>query len=377
MIDYDCFPRGLASGKAFCNRVQERQRLHDNIQAKQHTLIMSPRRYGKTSLIKFTAQETGVLFGEADLFVAIDANNIEHQIMTAIKNIISQVNTPIEQALDILRQFFIKIGSKWTVGTQGINIALIPANEHDAATTIREGLQALDDLLEKKSVSAIFFLDEMQEVGQVAEGKSIEGALRHVAQQTKNLTFIFSGSNRHLLSNMFYDKARPLYKLCDRMILNRISKQDYEKHINKFIQKKWHQSLTSESFDKLIQLTQRHPFYVNNLCRRILISNQKTLPSIKQIENIWIDMVKEERQELVREMSSLSHGQRQILIAIAKGNNKALTSKLFLQQVNMSGSSVNDAVKQLEANDYIEKQEDDTYSFIDPLLFSAIQLYYQ
>ena len=50
-MDYNVyFPRGIATGIAFCNRENERQRLIKNINSRQHTLIMSPRRYGKTSL---------------------------------------------------------------------------------------------------------------------------------------------------------------------------------------------------------------------------------------------------------------------------------------------------------------------------------------
>jgi len=370
------FPRGIASGDAFCNRLNERKRLIANIKSRQHTLIISPRRYGKTSLVRYAVKETKVLFGEADLFVAIDAQNIEQQIISGIKKIISEINTPIEQLLDIIRQYFVKISAKWTVGTQGVNIALIPEKNMDPAVTIKEGLEALEELLVKKNLQAVFFLDEMQEIGEVAEGKGIEGALRHVAQQTKNLSFVFSGSNRHLLSNMFYDKARPLYKLCDRLILNRIDAIHYKSHINKYAVKKWGGKFSNDAIDTLMMLTQRHPFYVNGLCRRMFESQSKTVPEPEKIESIWIEMVKEERQELAREMSALSPGQRRILVSIAVGYNKELTSKLFLKKVNMAGSSVNEAVSVLKEGDYLEKQENGIYRFIDPLLLSALKHYY-
>src|SRR5262249_7723794 len=157
---------------------------------------------------------------------------IEQQILTGVKKIISEVSTSIEQILEIIRQFFKKTSAKWTVGTQGVNIALIPESTNDPATNIMEALQALEGLLRKKKQRAVFFIDEVQEIGEVAEGKGIEGALRHVAQQTQYLSLIFSGSNRRLLANMFYDKARPLYKLCDRILLDRIDPSHYEKHIN-------------------------------------------------------------------------------------------------------------------------------------------------
>ncbi len=377
IMNYDTyFPRGIANGEAFCNREKERKKLIANIKSRQHTLIMSPRRYGKTSLVKYAIEETNTILGEADLFVAVDAKHIEHQIITAIKNVIRQINTPIEQTLEILRQFFINISAKWTVGTQGVNIALTPEKDLDHATAIKEALLALDSLLEKKKGYAVFFIDEMQEIGEVAEGKGIEGAIRHVAQQTRSLSFVFSGSSRHLLAKMFYDKARPLYKLCDRMILDRIDEQAYNTHINKYINKKWGADLDDAAFKTIMTNTSRHPFYVNSLCRRILEVSTKKPPMEDEVQQLWNAIVNEERQELGREMAVLSPGQRKILVAIANGENKGFTSKKFLHKVNMTGSSVSEAIKILIEGDYLEKLEDGSARFIDPLLLSALKNYY-
>ncbi len=370
------FPRGVAKGSAFCNRENERKRLISNIRSRQHTLIMSPRRYGKTSLVKYAVKEMGILYGEADLFIAVDAERIEQQILTAVKKIISEVSTSVEQVLETIRQYFKKTSTRWTVGTQGINIALIPENNQDPAITIMEALNALEDLLSKKNMQAVFFIDEVQEIGEIAEGKGIEGALRHVAQQTRFLSFIFSGSNRRLLANMFFDKARPLYKLCDRIILERIHESAYIKHMNKLARKRWGCDIDNDALETIFSLTERHPFYINGLCLHLWDANYERPPTIKDIHMYWTQMVKEERQEIMRELSALSMGQRKILIAISEGHIRELTGKAFLKQVNMTSSSVVEAVSVLEKRDYIEKLENDTYHIIDPLVATALRLYY-
>ncbi|TAK75197.1 MAG: ATP-binding protein [Gammaproteobacteria bacterium] len=370
------FPRGIAKGNAFCNRENERNRLIANIKSRQHTLIMSPRRYGKTSLVKYAVDELPILFGEADLFVAVDAKRVEQQILAGVKKIISEINTPIEQVLEIIRQYFKKTSAKWTVGTQGVNIALIPEGSNDPATTIMEALQALEDLLSKKNKQAVFFLDEIQEIGEVAEGKGIEGALRHVAQQTHYLSFVFSGSNRHLLARMFYDKARPLYKLCDRIVLDRIDEQHYRKHINKLARKRWNSNLDDSVLEALFTLTERHPFYMNGLCLRLWESDLKRAPSSEDARIYWINMVTEERQEIARELSTLSAGQRKILIAITEGHTRELTGKVFLNKIYMTSSSVVEALKILEQRDYIERKTNGEYHFIDPLMAAALRLYF-
>lgn len=370
------FPRGLAKGDAFCNREMERMRLINNIKSCQHTLITSPRRYGKTSLVKFAVNEMNILFGEADLFVAIDAKRVEQQILMGIKTIINELNSSTEQVLEIIRQYFKKISAKWTIGTQGVHLALIPENNSDSATTIMEALNALEDLLCKKKTKAVFFIDEIQEIGEVAEGKGIEGALRHVAQQTRFLSLIFSGSNRHLLAKMFYDKARPLYKLCDRIVLDRINETNYKNHINKLAKKRWNTNLNDKSLTTLFLLTERHPFYMNGLCRHLWESDMEVSPLSDDINRYWAKMVNEERQEIIRELVALSAGQRKILVAIAKGDTKSLTGKEFLNKINMTSSSIVEALRVLQDGDYIEKDENGHYHLIDPLIATALKFHF-
>ena len=370
------FPRGIASETAFCNRVEERKRLIHNIKTGQHTLLMSPRRYGKTSLVNYAVKEVNLPVGDADLFVAVDARHIEQRILAGIKMAMNHACSSTEQLLKSLRDYFKTVDSQWTIGTQGINLVLTPTTkESDPATNIMEALLALEYLLKQKNKRGILFLDEMQEIGEVAEGKGIEGAIRHVAQQSKYLSFIFSGSNRHLLSHMFYDKARPLYKLCDRIILERISAKDYEKHLNKICKVKWKKAMPSASLAKIFELTERHPYYVNNLCLRLWESALKQPPSASQVEATWLDYAKEERLEVARELSGLSTGQRKILIEIAAGFTTKITGKEFLKKVNMTSSSVTELLQNLEQKDYIEKHAKE-YSLIDPLVKTMLNVYF-
>ncbi len=370
------FPLGLASGAAFCNREAERAQLAANIRSGKHTLIMSPRRYGKTSLVKYTVDEIKALYAEADLFIAVDPLRIEQQILAAIKRMLSQVTSSKEQVLEILRQYFKKLNAQWTIGTQGVNVTLVPEKDTDVAINVMEALGALEDVLSKKKVTGVMFIDEMQEIGEVAEGAGIEGAIRHIAQKSKYLVFVFSGSRRHLLSQMFYNKARPLYKLCDRIQLSHISEQAYEKHLLKLSQKRWGEKISTAAMQVLFQLTARHSYYMNALCAK-LWSEGRSLPTEKQILTTWNDMVVEERQEISRELSTLSQGQRKLLIAIAHGQDTLLTGRAHLAAINMSSAAVIEALKQLQTRDYIEKQPNNHYTLIDPLMATALRLYFE
>src|SRR5689334_9795680 len=93
------FPLGLAKGKAFCNRVLERKQLKNNIERNKHTIVISPRRYGKSSLVLYSIEENAFVYERVDLFVAVSAKTIEDQILKGVKNLITKVTTAPEQAV--------------------------------------------------------------------------------------------------------------------------------------------------------------------------------------------------------------------------------------------------------------------------------------
>lgn len=367
------FPKGLALGEAFCNREQERATLKYNIEKGNHTLIKSPRKYGKTSLVMRVMQEFNMPFGEADLFVTNTAKRAEQQILKTVKTIISKVCSPLEQGLKVIRDYLSHISPRWTIGTQGIDVVLIPDEGNDSATNIMEALMALERLLAQKKTTAVIFIDEIQEIGKLSESKALEGAIRHVAQKTKYLVFVFSGSNRHLLTNMFEDDSRPLYKLCDKIVVERIAKEHYKKHLNKFAQKQWEKSLSEEFFHEIEKLTEWHSYYVNLLCSKLWCFD--SVPTKDRMLKVWEELVQIDRVDIIKALRSLSVGQQKILIEIALGYQSKLTGKEFLQKVNMSGSSVIEGVVVLEQQDYIE-QKKDKYRLIDPLIKSAINMHY-
>lgn len=375
----DYFPLGIAKGHSFCNRVNERQRLVQNIKAHQHTLITSPRRYGKTSLVTFVLEKLGMPYAKVDLFVALDAKACEEQLIHGIQRLFNQISTKPEKILNHIKDYFIQTKKKWTIGFKGINLELIPDRDNDSATNIMDILLALETVLAKKRQRAVLFIDEFQEIGALPSAKALEGAIRHVAQETKYLLLIFSGSNRHLLTHMFDDKSQPLYMLCERIILERISKGHYIEFINKVAQKTWKKSLSTEILSTIFTLTEQHPYYINVLCNALWKTYEgKSPPSnIEIIKKFWQEYIYMERTRISKELSYLSFGQRKILTAISFGHTTELTGKSFLQKVGITGPSVITGLDVLEEQDLVGKKEDGSYFIIDPLIKASLQFFYQ
>lgn len=375
----DYFPLGIAKGNAFCNRVTERQHLVKNIKAHQHTLITSPRRYGKTSLVLFVLEKLGIPYAKVDLFVALDAKACEEQLITGIQRLFHQISSKPERILGQVRDYFASTKKRWTIGFKGIHLEMVPEKDSDSAINIMDALLALESVLAKKRQRAVLFIDEFQEIGALPSAKALEGAIRHVAQETKYLLLIFSGSNRHLLTHMFDTKSRPLYLLCERIILDRINENHYANFIQKVAIKTWKKPISPETLGTILTLTERHPFYVNALCNAIWknYEDKAQPPTVEAVKKLWKEYIYTERTRISRELSYLSFGQRKILTAISFGYTTELTGKNFLQRVGITGPSVISALDVLEEHDLIGKKDDGSYFTIDPLMKASLQFFYQ
>ena len=369
------FPLGLAEGESFCNRVQERKKLQNNINNSTNTVIVSPRRFGKSSLILYVLNEIKISYGRVDLFVALDEATVAREIIDGVNCLLNLVAGKPELIISSMKEILKNVSTKWSIGTDGVSIELTRKEKKDNALAVRDALIILDEVLKKKKKRAVFFIDEFQEIAVVAEAKGIEGAIRSVAEKSRNLVFIFSGSNRHALSSMFDDRSRPLYMLCDKITLGRIEKEDYVTFINKAAIKKWGKPLTNGFFDKLFNFTEMHTYYVNLICGR-LFSEKNSLPTASAVEESWWKYVIEEKTRTSIELSKLSLIQKKTLILIANGQVNNLTSKDVLEKISTTSASVIKALKSLTAKDYVYETEEGNHRIVDPLIQSSISKFF-
>ena len=272
----------------------------------------------------------------------------------------------VEKIVNSIKRYLKNLKPKIDIGSSALKLELTVDNDIDPATNVKEALLLLEKLLEEKDMQAIILMDEFQSVGILSKGTGIEAAIRHVAQKTKHLTILFSGSNRKMLKTMFEDENRPLYKLCWKIQLKRIESKYYCEHFQKAAIFLWKKKLNEKVINEILSLTERHPFYVNKLCDRLWSLNQKKPPDITEVTQAWIEIIEEEKSDVVKDILQLSAGQKAVLTKIAKAVLQ-LTNKKTILSLKMTSSSIITAIEGLEEKDIIEKQED-KYQIINPIL---------
>jgi hypothetical protein len=350
MIDY--FPSKLAFGVQFCNRKKEKAFLEANIAKCRHTVLIAPRRYGKSSLILNVINGLNMPFASVDLFLAHDDKAVTKRILLGVSQAVSQIMPLNQKILSKLQALFGKF--RVSLGARSFNIDIsYDTSGLDPVDQVFSGLQALSLLVEEQNRKLIFFVDEFQDISEAASSKSIQGAIRHIAQETSNITFIFSGSNRRLLTELFDDKSKPLYLLCDMMPLERMSSNDYFAHLKKLGKKQWGDVLPTMIFDKIMSLTELHPYYVNLLCNELW--KMKKMPVIDDVFNAWHACYETHADRLRADLDKLTTKQQDVLKALALHQVTEPTSHQFVSVAKISASSISQIIKALLDKDMIYK----------------------
>lgn len=352
------FPLGKAYGAAFCNRTEETDKLVGHINNGKHTVMVAPRRYGKSSLCEKAFLQSALPYTKIDFHLAITEKDLERFIINAVIRLIGQAIGKIDKFTTTIKNFTKHLSPKFALGTKHMHLELEVTNQSTPAENVCEAILLLDKLLSEKDQRAILLLDEFQEVGTISRGKGIEGAIRSAAQETKRLSIVFSGSNPHLIKRMFEDERRPLYKLCRKLVLHRITKEHYRAHLDKAANLMWQQVLTEDTFNKIIELSERHPHYLNHLCDILWSSTKKSLPIVNDVISAWSEVCEEEQSDLIKDFLTLSENQKKVLKYIATAGGSNLYSSEAAKIMDIPQGSVRGAIEYLLEKDFIEKHND-------------------
>ncbi len=360
------FPTGIVTGDAFCNRENERRYLKKRLDQNAHVVLMSPRRYGKSSLItQFTLDQT-IPFAAVDLLPATSGKYVKNAILDGVTQLLTSVMPRLKKSKQKLMSHFSRMNPVIELSALGQKIKLHP-EEKTYEETIMKLLLNLDAALKELNQRAIFVMDEFQQIATLENSHSLEASIRHAVERSRYVFYTFSGSNRTLLEEMFRNEDRPLYHLCDEMKLDRISREYYIPFIRKASKYNWQETLPDKNINEILSLADCHPYYVNRLCRTLW--DLKSPPNLETIKDTWHDYVETQKQDWVSSMiSKLTVNQRNVLAGLAKTPEKKPRGKDFVNKLEMSSSSVQRTIESLLKEDLIYKNKDGFYTVLNPAI---------
>jgi len=352
------------SSDYFCDRVQETKEIIRTLTNGNNLAIISPRRMGKTGLIEHCFHQDEIRNHYYTFFIDIYATDTLKEFVYKLgKEIFNTLKPKGKQFIDV---FFSMISSlrpafklDSLTGTPTFDIGIGEINQ--AVFTLEEIFKYLEAADER----CIVAIDEFQQIGQYPE-TNIEAILRTHIQKCNNTSFIFAGSQRHLMQNIFFSSSRPFYQSVNLMQLEAISEEEYVRFVRRQFTSN-QKEIPDELVSKVYHLFEGHTWYIQNIFNELFsLTDENEICTLelaqKAIEN-KIDSYKPLYQST---LSLLPERQKEILYAIAKeGKATAITSGTFIKKHGLlSQSSVQTAVKQLFDKEIITS-ENNVYQVYD------------
>ena len=329
----------LATEMEFTDREKESAQLASNFRSLVNTIIVSPRRWGKTSLVNRVAEQ--LLETESDLKICqIDLFNIRTQeefYLTLASEILKSTSSKWEELAQNAKEFLSRLLPRISFSPDAQSEISFGIDWEELKKNPDEILDLAETIAVKQGIKIVVCIDEFQSLADFEEPLAFQKKLRSHWQRHTHVTYCLYGSKRHMLLDVFTNPSMPFYKFGDLMFLEKISEAKWVE----FIQRRFTETSKEIGNDDAVlitQLTEYHSYYVQQLAQQVwLRTGQKCTSSI----------VSEAHQGIVNQLSllfvniteSLSNTQLNFLKALLSGE-KQLSSQNTLQHYKL-GTSAN------------------------------------
>lgn len=275
--------------------------------------LFALRRLGKTGLIHHVFHQLSrskkYVCIYTDIFHTTSLKEFTNNLATAIYNRFPEKKGIGHRFLSILKLLRPVISYDAMTGSPEIMLDLSLPREYEKT------IQQLFAFLDKQNVQVVIAIDEFQQITAYPE-KNTEALLRTYMQQLKNCRFIFCGSNHSIMAEIFNNAKRPFYASCNTVPVGFISEQEYSQFIkDQFAAYK--RKISSEAVEHILQFTNTHTFYVQNLCNHVFASGIKHV-NIDEVINACGEVLRLWENNFFQYRSLLTKAQWELLTAIAK-----------------------------------------------------------
>ena len=351
----------------FCDRVEELVQLEKSLTNQLNVVLTSSRRMGKTSLVDFVFNKPAI----SDEYITIFVDILQ---TTTFREFIFSLGTAVfdavasrsekwrKQFVTFMKSLSGSFGYDPIQNTPTFDVRLgdIQLPEY----TLREIFQYLESVDKR----CLVVIDEFQQITRYPE-KNVEEILRTHIQKLSNANFVFSGSRRRLMEEMFFSAKRPFYQSAKPLRLEAINQDVYFDFAQSHFQQA-EKDISKEAFTYVYETFWGVTLYVQRLMKDAYIDTLSgTTCDIDMVKRLTDNYIRENDSHLREQLSFVTEAQKELLYAIhTEGQVQSITSSAFNRKHRLrSPSSTQSAALKLLEYDLITRKEK-TYSLSDPLM---------
>lgn len=356
----------LVDKENFVNRVEERKQLKELLGSGINVMLISPRRWGKSSLVKVAMDE--LVQENKDIRVCyIDAFSIKTEAefyQTFAKEVIATSASTLEKRLEDIKHFLKGISPSITLKSDSTDSMSFDLKFDLADRDIMEVLELPEKIAVAKGLRIVVCIDEFQQLAQLSGYKDMEGKMRSVWQKQHSVSYCFYGSKRHMMLDIFNNSSNPFYRFGQVLFLQKIKKEEWIPFIVTSFRKTG-KSISEEQADKLCEIVKCHSWYLQQLCYFVWSGTSDTVTD-ETIEVRTQQLVDTNMPMFMNDTENLTAAQTNMLRAVADGEYRFNSQPVVRKYELGSAQTITRNKRMLSEKDFIEK-EGNRYVFSDPI----------
>lgn len=354
-------------GNTFTDRKEETNRLKMNFLYGVNTILISPRRMGKTSLVEKVCSlvESDTLkIAKIDAFGCRSENDFINAFATAV---VRATSSKWEEWMENAKTFLSRFIPKISIGQDPLTDFSI-ALEYNRANTVTEDILQLPETIAKqKGIKIVICIDEFQQIADFPDSITFQKKLRSVWQLQSNVSYCLYGSKKHMMEKMFQSQSHPFYRFGDLFYLDKISETDWVEYIcDRF--RVTGKEISRELASEICTVTDRYSSYVQQLAWLVWLRTDKH--ATKEDFEFGIDRMLDACEPLfIQQTESLSAYQMNFLRALANGVHTGFTRSEILDTYQLgTAANISRLKKALTEKDLIMMTAPKKLEISDPIL---------
>jgi len=361
------FVFGMAvNGANFIGRERECERLRMNFTHGVNTILMSPRRWGKTSIVKRIIDEVKspeLLVIYMDIFSCRNEYDFCNKFATEI---FRGTDNRFEEWKNLASEFLTRLMPRISYSPDGINDVSVSLGITPKTHKPEEVYQLPELIAQKKNCHIVICIDEFQQIGEFTESLSVQKRMRSVWQHQEHVSYCLFGSKKHMMEKIFQKRSYPFYKFGDIVPINPIEVTEWIPYIQHGFATEG-KSISNEYARQICERVMLHPSYIQQYAWLTLINTHKEA-SLESLKLGYQDLLEENGTLFTTQTEHLTTYQVNFLKAIAKGVHTDLASSENRDTYNLgSYSNIACLKKSLEESELIDITTEGIF-FADPVL---------
>lgn len=354
-----------AKGESFTDREKETARLVSNFKYGVNTFIVSPRRWGKTSLVMKAADQAR---SEKLKIVFLDVFNCknEEQFCERLSSaVLSQTSSKMDELMENAKAFLNRITFDVGLGTNPMSQFEVKLGFQERALDIASSLALPQKIAQKQNVEIVVCIDEFQQIGEFTDSLTFQKTLRTAWQHQDNVSYCLFGSRKHMMENLFDNSAKPFYKFGDVIYLEAIPMEYWLEYIRgRFL--KEGKSVSEDLCRKICETVRFNSSYIQQLSWYLFQETEHEADD-NGFNEALRELVAQNAPVFEQLAEPLTAYQLNFLRAVADGISTGLSSSRVISKYNLGSSANVTAITKVMISKDIIQEMDNGIVLTDPV----------